>query len=72
MSNGKRTTSREIAEAALRREHPEATSLVWIPRSDDPGALEELHWSDGHGDLVPTGTLTTPWTVPTSVRRIVR
>jgi hypothetical protein len=72
MDSGKRTTSRDIAEALVRKEHPEATSLVWIPRSDDPGSLEELHYTDGQGDLVPTGVLTVPWSPPNSVRRIVR
>lgn len=65
-------TSREIAEAALRREHPEATGLIWIPRNQDAGAMEELHFVDQLGDLVPTGILTVPWSPPTSVRRIVR
>lgn len=69
MSEGK--TSRDIAEAIVRRVHPEAVSLLWIPRSEDPGSLEELHWSDGSGDLVPTGVLTVPWSVPAHVRRIL-
>jgi len=72
MSNEQRTTSRDIAEALVRKEHPEATAVCWIPRSEDPGSLEELHYTDGQGDLVPTGVLTVPWSVPNSVRRIVR